>query len=313
MVRTEPKTISLSKMKMKFDHMANTRCTQCAIQIGWVSFWINLILVLLKITVGIIGGSKACIADGLHSASNVVVAVAIIMSQKISSRQKNSGYHYGFGKIEFLLTGFISFFIISGALALLFLSIKHLVSEPVVSPPHLSAALMAMISIGTTEMLFRYLRCAGVRVNSQIILAGAWANRANCFSSVAVLVGVISAKMGYHYLDPVTAILVVGIIINACYKMLIDSVRALMDYSVNDRYKEEIAGIISEMPDIQSATNIKTRQIGQRIWVELDILVDPGCSILEAQKTGEKVQARLMERSGDFERVFVNLCPLESE
>jgi cation diffusion facilitator family transporter len=300
-------------MKMKFDHMANTRCTQCAIQIGWVSFWINLILVLLKITVGIIGGSKACIADGLHSASNVVVAVAIIMSQKISSRQKNSGYHYGFGKIEFLLTGFISFFIISGALALLFLSIKHLVSEPVVSPPHLSAALMAMISIGTTEMLFRYLRCAGVRVNSQIILAGAWANRANCFSSVAVLVGVISAKMGYHYLDPVTAILVVGIIINACYKMLIDSVRALMDYSVNDRYKEEIAGIISEMPDIQSATNIKTRQIGQRIWVELDILVDPGCSILEAQKTGEKVQARLMERSGDFERVFVNLCPLESE
>jgi cation diffusion facilitator family transporter len=300
-------------MKMKFDHMANTRCTQCAIQIGWVSFWINLILVLLKITVGIIGGSKACIADGLHSASNVVVAVAIIMSQKISSRQKNSGYHYGFGKIEFLLTGFISFFIISGALALLFLSIKHLVSEPVVSPPHLSAALMAMISIGTTEMLFRYMRCAGVRVNSQIILAGAWANRANCFSSVAVLVGVISAKMGYHYLDPVTAILVVGIIINACYKMLIDSVRALMDYSVNDRYKEEIAGIISEMPDIQSATNIKTRQIGQRIWVELDILVDPGCSILEAQKTGEKVQARLMEGSGDFERVFVNLCPLESE
>ena len=313
MVRTEPKTISLSKMKMKFDHMANTRCTQCAIQIGWVSFWINLILVLLKITVGIIGGSKACIADGLHSASNVVVAVAIIMSQKISSRQKNSGYHYGFGKIEFLLTGFISFFIISGALALLFLSIKHLVSEPVVSPPHLSAALMAMISIGTTEMLFRYMRCAGVRVNSQIILAGAWANRANCFSSVAVLVGVISAKMGYHYLDPVTAILVVGIIINACYKMLIDSVRALMDYSVNDRYKEEIAGIISEMPDIQSATNIKTRQIGQRIWVELDILVDPGCSILEAQKTGEKVQARLMEGSGDFERVFVNLCPPESE
>jgi cation diffusion facilitator family transporter len=269
--------------------------------------------VVLKITVGVIGGSKACIADGLHSASNVVVAVAIIMSQKISSRQKNSGYHYGYGKIEFLLTGFISFFIISGALALLFLSIKHLVSEPVVSPPHLSAALMAMISIGTTEMLFRYLRCAGVRVNSQIILAGAWANRANCFSSVAVLVGVISAKMGYHYLDPVTAILVVGIIINACYKMLIDSVRALMDYSVNDRYKEEIAGIISEMPDIQSATNIKTRQIGQRIWVELDILVDPGCSILEAQKTGEKVQARLMEGSGDFERVFVNLCPPESE
>ena len=210
---------------------------QCANRIGWVSFWVNLSLVVLKITVGVIGGSKACIADGLHSASNVVVAVAIIMSQKISSRRNNSEYHYGYGKIEFLLTGFISFFIISGALALLFLSIKHLVSEPVVSPPHLSAALMALISIGATEMLFRYMRCAGVQVNSQIILAGAWANRANCFSSVAVLVGVISAKFGYHYLDPVTAILVVGIIIKACYKMLIDSVRALMDYSVNDRYK----------------------------------------------------------------------------
>jgi len=312
MARTETKTISLLT-KMRFDPMANTRCTQCAQQIGWVSFWVNLLLVILKITVGVIGGSKACIADGVHSASNVVVAIAIIMSQKISSRRNNSGYHYGYGKIEFLLTGFISFFIISGALVLLFQSIKHLVSEPVASPPHLTTALMAMISIGTTEMLFRYMRCAGVRVNSQIIIAGAWANRANCFSSVAVLVGVISAKMGYHYLDPVTAIVVIGIIINACYKMLIDSVRALMDYSVNDRYKEEIKGIIAEMPDIRSATNIKTRQIGQKIWVELDILVDPRCSILEAQKTGEKVQALLKERIGDFERVLVNLCPLENE
>jgi cation diffusion facilitator family transporter len=157
------------------------------------------------------------------------------------------------------------------------------------------------------------MRCAGVQVNSQIILAGAWANRANCFSSVAVLVGVISAKFGYHYLDPVTAILVVGIIIKACYKMLIDSVRALMDYSVNDRYKEEIVGIVSEMPDICSVTNIKTRQIGQRIWVELDILVDPRCSMLEAQKTREKVQARLMERVDDIERVLVNVCPMENE
>ena len=293
--------------------MQNTKCMQCANRIGWVSFWVNLALVVLKITVGVIGGSKACIADGLHSASNVVVAVAIIMSQKISSRRKNSGYHYGYGKIEFLLTGFISFFIISGALVLLFLSIKHLVNEPVVSPPHLSAALMALISIGATEMLFRYMRCAGVQVNSQIILAGAWANRANCFSSVAVLVGVISAKFGYHYLDPVTAILVVGIIIKACYKMLIDSVRALMDYSVNDRYKEEIDGIVSEMPDIQGVKNIKTRQIGQRIWVELDVLVDPRYSILEAQKVGEDVQVRLMERVADFEKVLVNLCPLENE
>lgn len=306
------KAISPSKKTMRFDPMENTRCIRCAQRIGWVSLWVNLSLVILKLTVGVIGGSKACMADGLHSASNVVVAVAIIMSLRIGSRKKDTGYHYGYGKIEFLLTGFISFFIISGALVLLFQSIKHLVHEPVVSPPHLTTALMAMISIGTTEMLFRYMRCAGVRMNSQIIIAGAWANRANCFSSVAVLVGVISAKMGYHHLDPITAILVIGVIIKVCYKMLIDSVRALMDYSVNDRYKEEIDGIISEMPDVHHVTNIKTRQIGQKIWVELDIQVDPDCTIQEARKTGEKVEARLKEGRKDFERVLVNLCPLEN-
>ena len=67
------------------------------------------------------------------------------------------------------------------------------------------------------------------------------------------------------------------------------------------------------MPDIQGVKNIKTRQIGQRVWVELDILVNSRYSILEAQQVGEDVQARLMERIADFERVLVNLCPLENE
>lgn len=293
--------------------MSNTQCEQCGKRIGWISLWANLLLTVLKISVGVISGSKACIADGLHSASCIIVAFAVIMSQKISSRQKNNKFHYGYGKIEFLVTGFVSFFIIVGAVVLLLQSIKHLISETVVSTPHLSAVLIALISIGANEMLFRYMRCAGVNLKSQIILAGAWANRADCFSSMAVVIGVCGAKMGFHYLDPVSAILVVAIIIKVCYKMLVDSVRALMDYSVNDIYGEEIVEIVSEMSDIRGVTNIKTRQIGRKIWVELDILVDPACSIQNAQYAGEKVKNRLLERVTDFERVLVNSSPLENE
>ena len=295
----------------------NTRCQRCAERIGWVSLLANLLMTVLKICVGMTSGSKACIADGLHSASNVVVAFAIIMSQKISCRDKTCEFPYGYGKTESLFTAFISFFIISGAVTLLVLSIQHLMRVTNVHPPHMSAALMALVSIGVSEMLFRYMRCAGSHLNSQVILAGAWANRADCFSSVTVLIGVCAAELGFHYLDPISAIVVVAIIINACYKMLIDSVRALMDYSVNDRYEDEIDEIVSGMRDIQSevrgVNHIRTRQIGRKVWVELDILVDPLCSIQDAQLAGEKVRKRLLEKITDFESVLINFIPLENE
>jgi cation diffusion facilitator family transporter len=279
---------------------------------AWAGIWSNLLLVTLKIIVGITSGSKACIADGLHSASNIIAAFAIILSQRISKKPFDSRFPYGYGKVEFLIAGAISLLIIAGAVTLIIVSINYLTSEPS-SSPHFSALLMAIISIGANEMLFRYLRCVGTQLKSQTILASAWANRADCFSSFAVIVGVVGSRLGFHHLDPIAAIFVVAVIIKVSIKILQDTVKALMDFSVNDMYGEEIRAVVENIEDVRALSEIKSRHIGQKIWVELDILINPKCTIREGHIIAEKVKTMLLEKIIDLGQVLVHFQPMEKE
>ncbi|NVM23893.1 MAG: cation transporter [Desulfobacterales bacterium] len=292
--------------------MGSEHCEKCGNLSARAGIWTNVVMVILKFTIGITSGSKACMADGLHSASNIVTAFAITLSHKIGKKPANSRYPYGFGKVEFVAAGFISLLIIAGAVALISVSINHLIKEPS-APPHFSALLMAVISIGVNEMLFRFMRCAGTRLKSQTILANAWANRADCFSSFAVIIGVVGARLGFHHLDPIAALCVVAIIIKVSIKILVDAVRALMDFSVNDVYGEEIETIVENMEDVRGICGLKTRHVGQKIWAELDILVDPQCSMRDGHLIAHRVKDVLLEKVRDLERVLVYFKPMEDD
>ena len=277
-----------------------------------VSICVNVLLAIIKLFVGITSGSKACMADGLHSAANIITSLAIVVSQKVSKKKASSEFHYGYGKVEFLSAGFVSLLIIGGAAALIFISIKHLLHEPSYTP-HYSALLMGVISVGVNEIVFRYMRCIGNRFRSQTILASAWANRADCFSSIAVIVGVVGAKLGIHHLDPIAALFVVAVIIKMSSSILADSVKALMDTSVNDAYGHKIEVVARSIENVCGISELKTRHIGQKIWVELGILVDSQCTAQEGQMIAERVRKGLLEKVKDLERVLVHFGSMEEE
>ena len=287
------------------------RCQKCGERTALAGIWTNVVLVVLKITVGVTSGSSACIADGLHSASNIITAFAIIISHKIGSKARNSRFHYGYGKIEFVAAGAISLLITAGAVVLIFVSIDHLVREPKASP-HFSAVLVAIISIGANEMLFRFMRCAGTQLKSQTIIANAWANRADCFSSLAVIIGVVGSRLGFHHLDPIAALFVVAVIIKVSVKILVDSVKALMDSSVNDVYGEQIRDIVGNVTDVRGIEELRTRHIGNKIWIDVDILIDPHSTIGEGNSIAESVKAVLVRKIADLDRVMVNLKPAKA-
>jgi len=291
--------------------MRYDKCNQCLNRVAPVGIWVNLVMVILKVFIGIVSGSKACLADGLHSASNIITSFAITLSQKIGNKKANENYHYGYGKIEFLAAGFISLLIIIGALALISLSIKHLLNEPS-APPHFAAIIMALISIGANEMMFRYMKCVGIQFKSQSIMANAWANRADCFSSMAVIFGVIGSKLGLHHLDPIAALVVVAIIIKVSSSIMIESISALLDGTKNSSYEEEIQTILLNHTDwIKGVSNIKTRHIGQKIWAELNISLDGHCTMKEGQIIANKIKALLMKKVMDLERITIHLEPVE--
>ena len=294
------------------DIMDCEKCEKCGRYVAWVGIWGNMLLVVLKLIVGVTSGSKACLADGLHSGANIITSFAIMVSHTISRRRSTSQFPNGYGKVEFLAAGFITLLIIAGAVALLLVSIRHMVNHAS-APPHLSAVLMGAFSIAANEMMFRYMRCVGHNLRSQSILASAWANRADCFSSLAVIIGVLGARMGLNHLDPIAAIFVVVIIIRVSYKILKDSVDALMDKSTNDVYGEEILRLVSGINEVQGVEELRTRHIGQKIWVEINVRIDAGATMRDAQKVGRKIKRQLLSAIGDLERVVVNCSCLKGE
>lgn len=294
------------------DSLEFEQCATCGERVAWAGIWTSATLFLLKILVGVISGSKACIADGLHSASNIITSSVIILSQRVGRKRINSSFPYGYGKVEFLAAGLVSLLITGAAVLLISVSINQMVRQPS-SPPHFSALLMALISIGANEMLFRFMRCAGTRLNSQTIMASAWANRADSFSSLAVIVGVAGGKLGFHHLDPIAALVVVAVIIKVSVSIISDSVKALMDSSVNHTYGKEIVTIVEGVEEVRAISGLKTRHMGQKVWVELDILIDPACSIRDGHRIAEGVKVAILSKKRELERVLVHFRPMENE
>jgi len=126
-----------------------------------------------------------------------------------------------------------------------------------------------------------------------------------------VVVGVVGSKLGIHHLDPITAIVVVAVIIKVSFKIMIDSVKALMDSSLNDSYSHEIEMIVRSIENVNGISQLKTRHIGQKIWVELSIVLDPLFTMHESQVIAEKIKEKLHEKISDLERVLVHFSPLK--
>jgi len=290
---------------MMIDH---SKCEKCGGKVAFVGIWVNVAMMVLKLVIGVTSGSKACIADGLHSGSNIVTAFAILASQKMTRKERNKRFPFGFGKAEFVAAGFISLLIIAAAVSLITVTIDHLLKEPG-APPHISALFIAIISIGANELLFRYMRCVGTRLKSQTIMANAWANRADCFSSIAVVIGVVGSQLGFRHLDPLCAIVVVCVIIKVSSEIMIESIKALMDSSVNELYGEEITAVVLKDPDVQGISGLKTRHIGQKIWAELDILVDSDCTMQQGEEIARNVKKILYEQIRDLDKVQIHFGP----
>ncbi|MGA2228785.1 MAG: cation diffusion facilitator family transporter, partial [Syntrophobacteraceae bacterium] len=180
-------------------------------------------------------------------------------------------------------------------------------------PPYPSALLMALVSILANVVLARYLRCAGTQLKMQSLLSSAWAHRENLVSSVIVFVGVLGAELGLGVMDPIAAILVVAILVKACAQIVLDSVKALMDFSANSIYGKKVTAIVEEVEGVEHLSAVRTRKIGHKVWFDLDICVNPSQSILEANHIAQKVKNALLKQVADLEKVTVNCRPLEED
>ncbi|ACD22199.1 cation transporter [Clostridium botulinum] len=267
----------------------------------------NVLLSIIKIGIGIIASSKAMIADGVHSLSDVFSTIGVIIGLKLSSKKADKEHPYGHEKFESLTSVFLGIMLLLVSLGIGFSGIKNLVYGNYSIPGSL-AIFAAVISIVSKEAMYWYTLKYAEKINSTSLKADAWHHRSDSFSSIGALIGIIGARMGLPMLDPAIALVISIIIIKVSYDILKQSINQLMDTSVGDNAIKKMNAAIHSIDGVKNIDNLKTRLHANKVYVDVEISVESDISVEEGHKIAMNVH-NIIEENKDVKHCMVHVNP----
>ncbi|AIY79643.1 cation diffusion facilitator transporter family protein [Clostridium botulinum 202F] len=267
----------------------------------------NVVLSIIKIGIGIVASSKAMIADGVHSLSDVFSTIGVIIGLKLSSKKADKEHPYGHEKFESLTSVFLGIMLVLVSLGIGFSGIKNLIYGNYSIPGSL-AIFAAVISIVSKEAMYWYTLKYAEKINSTSLKADAWHHRSDSFSSIGALIGIIGARMGFPMLDPAIALVISTIIIKVSYDILKQSINQLMDTSVGDNAIKKMNAAIHSIDGVKNIDNLKTRLHANKVYVDVEISVESDISVEEGHKIAMNVH-NIIEENKDVKHCMVHVNP----
>ncbi len=276
---------------------------------------VNIILTVFKILAGILGRSTAMIADGIHSLSDLLSDIVVIVFVKISAKGRDKDHDYGHGKFETFATLIISLMLIVVAVNLMsggINKIRQILDGGEVSSPGMIALWAAVASIVLKEILYRYTIIQGKALNSPMMIANAWHHRSDAFSSVGSLLGIAGAIFlgdKFVILDPITGCVISIFILVMAVKMSVPAIKELLDVSLPDDVEEKIEATAKSVKGVVDLHELKTRREGPGIIMEGHLVLDSEISLKEAHDISKKVEESLRKEFGTETQISLHLEP----
>jgi len=269
---------------------------------------INILLTVLKVLVGLFAGSLALVADGLHSLSDMATDAAVLLGVYFGSKKPDESHPYGHGRIETFSSGFIGVVLLLVGVTMVYYSAIDMVSGRI-AKPSVAVLAIALISVLSKEMIYRITKKVAVSSHSSALYANAWHHRSDALSSIAVIIGFISLKLGFVYGDQMAAVAVGLMIIFVGVKVIGDCFAELAESAVDSGIVEQIRSIISSESRIRQWHKLRTRTVGREVFLDLHILVEPSLSITDAHEIAENLETVLHEQIARPVNITVHIEP----
>ena len=288
-------------------------------RVTFIGSFVNMLLLIFKFVAGFVGHSAAMIADAVHSLSDFVTDIIVIVFVRISSKPVDSSHNYGHGKYETLATAIIGLVLLSVAAGLFIGGAKdvlYVIRGGILEKPGTIALVAAGVSVLLKELIYQYTVHKGKNIQSQALIANAWHHRSDAFSSIGTLLGIGGAILGgvkWRILDPLAAIVVSLFIARVAVKILKGTVNELLEHSLPASTEEEIRTIILSVEGVTSPHHLRTRRIGYNYAIDVHIRMDGNKTLTEAHLATSIVEKRLKERYGAGTYVIIHTEPEKSK
>lgn len=277
---------------------------------------VNAVLIVLKFIAGIVGRSSAMVADAVHSLSDFITDVIVLIFVKIAGKPRDKGHDYGHGKFETMATLIIGLILVGAGIGLMINGIEqvlHSLKGNSLPRPTMLALIIAVVSIGAKEWLYRFTARKGREVNSQAVIANAWHHRSDAVSSGGTLVGIAGAMFlgdRWRILDPIAAIVVSFFIIKSGYDIMRPCISELLEASLPEEQEKEIRRLVKSVPGIIALHNLRTRRIGNGIAVDLHAKMDGRQSLSDAHAKATLAEKAIKSKFGNNSIINIHMEPI---
>lgn len=275
----------------------------------------NFALLAFKFVAGILGHSAAMLADAVHSLSDFVTDVIVLVFVRISNKPQDKDHDYGHGKYETLATAIIGILLLLVGFGILWSgasSILAFMKGEQLEAPGMVALIAALVSILLKEILYQYTVIKGKSLNSQAVVANAWHHRSDAFSSIGTAVGIGGAiLLGEHWrvLDPIAAVIVSFFIMKVAIQLLIPCVDELLEKSLPDEVEKDIEQVLLSFPGVSEPHHLRTRRIGSYCAIEVHVRMDGGITLEEAHTTATAIEHKLKTMLGEGTLINIHVEP----
>ena len=278
----------------------------------------NVLLVIVKFIAGILGHSSAMVADAVHSLSDFLTDVVVLVFVGVSARPQDTSHDYGHGKFETLATLFISLALAGAAIGIIVsgaLKFASWLEGAELPAPGKLALWVAILSIIVKELMYQYTARNGRKLESSALTANAWHHRSDALSSIGTAVGIGGAVLlggRWTVLDPLASIVVGAMLLSVAWKILRPSMGELTDESLPADVEKEMLDIIASCPGVTEPHHLRTRRIGNRVAIEAHIRLDGAMTLSEAHDRTSEIERKLKERFGSEALITLHMEPTKS-
>lgn len=285
------------------------------LRISLVGFVANLGLAALKIFAGIIGNSRAVMADGIHSLSDLTTDLGAVFCSFYCTEPADHEHPYGHGRMDLLISLGIALFMAAAGIGLLLSSLNDLRTGSTGTPPGLIALAAAAVSLVGKEILYQWTIRRSRSLKSPSLEANAKHHRSDALSSAPVLLAVLIARIfpSWHFLDSVAGITVSAWIIKMSWDIGAKAVRQLSDASASDEVIAEIERLLNAHEEVKEVHRIRTRSIGNGLSVDLHLLIDGSTPVRKGHEIAGWAKHTLLENGPDIVDVVVHIEPADDQ
>ncbi len=280
--------------------------------VTWTGAAANVALMLVKLGVGIISGSVALVADGVHSLSDVATDLVVLGGLRIAQRPADEDHSYGHGKFETLAAAVVAL-ALGGASVWL---AREAVSDLAAGTQRVAGfwpLIVAAVSIGVKEALYRATSKVARTSGSPATAANAWHHRSDALSSVAVLIGAAAALAGWPAGDRIAALAVAGLVALAAVKILHGAVHDLTEGALSPAEQSRVRRAVEGVPGVRGWHALRTRRAGRGAFVDMHIEVDPHLTVSQAHEIASEAEQAVDKALGGRAHVVVHIEPREEE